>query len=302
MKALLTEAEIIRSENVSANTKRSYNSAMGVYVKTMNQFIHENPYPVTHEKIVAFIVFQKNIGRKCSSLLSYINGFTYYFRENNLPILTQSIEFKTFKSGIRRVMHSGSYPNAKRPFDPKYFGKILEKFPITNLDNLRFMFLISLMYAAFLRINEALNIRKNDIIIENSNIIKLRISTSKTDQFGNGSFNYLYDNGSCYSPFRFVGYLNFVKDGELIEPRCQSTLRSHLLYVMRTIGVDNYEQYGFHSFRRGAAYHASLNNVNDCVTKAHGRWKSSAYVRYVAVDMSRAGKEISDALSEKKQN
>lgn len=298
MENLLSEAEIITSENVSPRTKKTYRSLIGVYINVMTKFIKEDPFPITHDKMVAFIVFQKKAGRKCCSLLAYMNSFTYYFRENNLEILTQSIKFKVFKSGIRRSMYSGNCPNAKLPFDPKWFPKILEKFPITNIDNLRFMFLISIMFSAFLRISEALNLTKSDIVIENPTLIKIRIKTSKTDQFGNGTFTYIYDNNTSYSPFRFLNYLNFISDkNDLIESRTQSTLRAHLSYVLRAIGVEDYQHYGLHSFRRGAAYHASLNNVNDCVIKAHGRWKSCAYTRYVAVDMSRAGKEVADALS-----
>ena len=54
--------------------------------------------------------------------------------------------------------------------------------------------------------------------------------------------------------------------------------------------------YNWHSFRRGGAYHASLNGVQDCVIKQQGRWKSDAYIRYVAIDAVRAGTDISNAL------
>ena len=259
--------------------------------------IKENPFPVTYEKMVAFLVYQKNCGRKCSTLLNYINGFSYYFRENGLNVLTQSIKFKVFKSGLRRTMMAGSYPNAKLPFNPEWFPKIIDKFPISTTDNLRFIFFISLMYAAFLRIDEALNIRKSDIIIESPTMMKLVIKSSKTDQFGHGTFTYLYDNGSSHSPFRFINYLEKLDNDQKIQTRSLATLRAHLCHVLKQIGVEGYENYGFHSFRRGGAYHASLNGVNDCIIKAHGRWKSSAYIRYVAVDMSRAGMEVSQALS-----
>jgi hypothetical protein len=39
-----------------------------------------------------------------------------------------------------------------------------------------------------------------------------------------------------------------------------------------------------------------MNGVSDSAIKKHGRWTSSAYIRYVAVDALRAGADVSAAL------
>ena len=46
-------------------------------------------------------------------------------------------------------------------------------------------------------------------------------------------------------------------------------LRSHLLYVLNSIGVEDPNQYSFHSLRRGAAYLSSIRGVPDCIIKKH---------------------------------
>ena len=43
----------------------------------------------------------------------------YYFHQNDLDILTNAIEFKNFKNGLRRTMKGDICPNAKQPFDPQ---------------------------------------------------------------------------------------------------------------------------------------------------------------------------------------
>ena len=86
-----------------------------------------------------------------------------------------------------------------------------------------------------------------------------------------------------------------LRDNEFI---CDNAyyLRQHLHAILKTIGIDDVANYNWHSFRRGGAYYASLNGVQDCVIKHQGRWKSEAYIRYVSVDGVRAGNEISNAL------
>ena len=85
-------------------------------------------------------------------------------------------------------------------------------------------------------------------------------------------------------------------DNEAIVGSSPHSLRSHLQHVLTTIGVEEPGSYNFHRFRRGGADIASCRGVADCVIKAHGRWKISAYLRYAAVDMVRAGREIGAVL------
>ena len=88
---------------------------------------------------------------------------------------------------------------------------------------------------------------------------------------------------------------NFENDNILIYSI--QTLRYHLHIVLKTIGVDDPENYSWHSFRRGGAYLCGLHQVPDSIIKAHGRWKSSAYIRYVSVDMSHAGETIAQTFN-----
>ena len=269
---------------------------MRVYTNCCQNELHIEPQPVTVDKMMAFIVFQKRSGKCWSTLSSYIQGFAHHFRVNNEQILTQSMQFKVFKDGLRREMHSGTFPKAKLPFKVEWFEAIVESFPVSMFDNRRFMFLITLAFHGFLRMSELIVLTKKQISTTTEGRLDILIQTSKTDQFGHGQRTYIFDNQQIHSPFRYLDVIDNLEDDEPVAGRSTHALRSHLRHVLTTIGVESPESYSFHSFRRGGAYLASCRGVADCVIKAHGRWKSSAYLRYVAVDMLRAGQEIGTAL------
>ena len=295
---LLEQGTEISFNSIASSSKTTYNGVISVYFKVMNEKIKEIPFPITIDKLIAFMVFQKNNGRKCSTLMNYVAGFSYYFKDNNLDNLTQDIRFKSFKSGLRRTMHSGIFPNQKEPFNPDWFKMILHNYPVSLLDNLRFMFLITISWSCFLRISELINLRKSDFHYdEKEEILCVSIVYSKTDQFGKGEKCYVKKTEAISNPIQYLNYLDYLEDDQRITPTGMHALRSHLTSVLKNIGVENFENYSFHSFRRGAAYLASIKGIQDCVIKKHGRWKSEAYIGYVAIDSKRAGSEISIAIN-----
>ena len=133
-------------------------------------------------------------------------------------------------------------------------------------------------------------------MIITQNYLSINIATSKTDQFGKGTKTYIYDNEKPWCPLNFVDVLQNFKDDDKIFTKNQYTLRTHLQFLLRSIGINDYKEYSWHSFRRGGAYYAGVSGVSDSIIKAHGRWKSTAYIRYVSVKMSNAGLTISNAF------
>ena len=91
--------------------------------------------------------------------------------------------------------------------------------------------------------------------------------------------------------------LEELDDEDNIRSLKERALRYHLQVILRQIGIDDYQSYSWHSFRRGGAYNCSQKSTPDYIIKAHGRWKSSAYIRYVSIDMNLTGQEIAKKLS-----
>ena len=68
-------------------------------------------------------------------------------------------------------------------------------FPVSEPENLRFMFLITLCYSLFLRVSEADNLRKRDITMQDAEErMDVTIRFSKTDQMGVGETCYGFKN------------------------------------------------------------------------------------------------------------
>ena len=51
--------------------------------------------------------------------------------------------------------------------------------------------------------------------------------------------------------------------------------------ALRNIGVEEAKRYSGHSFRSGVATTAAVNGIEDHQIKLLGRWKSTAYQRYI---------------------
>ena len=60
---------------------------MNVYQRVMIDEIKFQPFPIDTDKIKVFLVYQwKSKNRTKNTLLSYINAFSRFFKENNLAL------------------------------------------------------------------------------------------------------------------------------------------------------------------------------------------------------------------------
>jgi integrase len=137
-------------------------------------------------------------------------------------------------------------------------------------------------------------LKKSHIQIQDD-ILVITLNKSKVDQFGIGTKVLIHDNGKPYSVFKFIQYLTPIGESEKVFPKSTATYTRHLRQMFDKLNLPS-EHYSSHSFRRGGAYMAAKKGVPDSVIKAHGRWRSECYQRYVRVDNERAGLEISSKL------
>lgn len=141
-------------------------------------------------------------------------------------------------------------------------------------------------------------LKKSDLkLSDDRKGLTINIQLSKTDQFGRGSLTYIYQNNSIWCPINCLSILDkFENDDDNILIYSIQTLRYHL-HIFKKNCVTDSENYSWYSFRRGGAYICGLNQVPDSIIKAHSRWKSSAYIVYVSVDVSHAGETISQIFN-----
>ena len=296
---LLEEAEEIRGKSVAESSRKTYLSALGVYEKTMKDQIGVDPYPIDVKKMMAFLVFMKRLKRTYSTLANYVCALSFYFRSHNMDNLTEDIQFKVFQTGLRRELcATEKNPKAKDPFELEFFERIEAMVPLDVVENRRLMFCMTVAFSAFLRISELMNLRKRDIRVDlGMGRMEIFIMRSKTDQYGQGESTFLFKNDGPACPWKYLDVLETIEDDDrIVGHQTEPQLRKSLAGILRFIGVPHVERYSFHSFRRGGAHLASKNGVADCMIKAHGRWKSEAYLRYVAVDRRDAGRQVAAGL------
>ena len=285
--------------NVADSSRATYETNLKTYRRVMAEELGVDPEPISIDKMRVFIIWMKRKGRTYNTLIAYVRAFSWYFRTNRLDWLTQDGDFKLFLSGLRREMTKvGSDPNAKSPFPVEWFDRIVEARNMEDVQNRELMFCMTLSFHAFLRISELLNLRRKDIIIdETEEKMELNVSRSKTCQYARGEKTFIFKTRGASSPWHYRDVLERM-DGEdfIVGENSEHQLRRKLATILREIGVEDVSKYSFHSFRRGGAHLASARGVNGCVIKAHGRWRSEAYQRYVVVDKWQAGKNVAGAL------
>ena len=126
-------------------------------------------------------------------------------------------------------------------------------------------------------------------------MLELTVRRSKSDQFAEGVKCYIPVTKDEVSPVQYMDVLDGMSDEDHLIVLVPASLNSRLKTYLVGLGYDS-KKFSWHSFRRGGAYLASLNGVQDCVIKKHGRWSSDAYLRYVAVEPIHAGQEVFKAL------
>lgn len=168
---------------------------------------------------------------------------------------------------------------------------------MSEIENVKMMFYMSLSFFGFLRISELLHLKKNDLYYDiDTNKLILNIRYSKTDQIGQGFKTYLYNNThKIYHPLNFIGFVSNLNDDDNIVDITEDLLRKRLNQILIELDMDP-KQFSWHSFRRGGATLASQNHIDPAVIKTHGRWQSEAYLLYVDRDQDNAGLQISDVL------
>jgi len=135
-----------------------------------------------------------------------------------------------------------------------------------------------------------------DIAIDNvksPTLLQVHLKASKTDPFREGVDVYVGKSGNDICPISAMsvylssrggqdGPLFLFEDGTfLTKDRFVSAVRE----ALKLIGIDP-SKYSGHSFRRGAATTAQSRGISDVTIKMLGRWKSSAYTRYIQTPRS----------------
>ena len=282
---LLLESKNIQQNVIANNTRKNYQFLLKRY-RSLSLTIpgFPKPFPITEDKMRVFLEYYrcKNPKTTYGYLKLFISAFSYNFRSNNLPLLTQNPSFLEYVKGLQRTVLSNKVPNAKAPITKEIMHSLSHLIDLGKVKDIQGMLISSLCFYGFLRISECLRLRVENINIDVNDRMIITIDFSKTNQNGCNEKLYIYRTQTRYSPFIWYPiYLENVKPTLYLFNFTQNKFRRFLKKKLKyIIQKEELEKYSSHSFRKGAAYSAALAGVQDCQIK---KWEDGNQIvtRYI---------------------
>ena len=193
------------------------------------------------------------------------------------------------KEGILRQISKPIIP--KEPITPDHLKRLVNEFGSgQNLLDLRCVTMCLIGYVGFLRFNEIVNIKRNEIVFEEKQM-KIYISKSKTYQFKKGRWLVISKTGNSTCPVNCL--VRYLKAFEIKDDNCDFVFRKAsfvkklskhvlrkgvisytrareiLLEKLEFIGLDK-SKFGLHSLISSWASFAANHSVSEVLLKKHG--------------------------------
>ena len=289
----------------SDNTVKKYSYGYNKW-KTFANFHGLQAMPASPVHIALFIVDLLDKGATYSSVSSIFYAVKWAHDMNGQLDPTDN----TFVSNLLESAKRTSKPAVvkKDPVTNDMLINLCSIFHLsTDLTAIRDLTMILLAYSAFLRFNELSSLRCKDVEVKDA-YLRINISKSKTDQYGQGDEVLVAKGQSIACPYTmFLKYVSLAKidlhsDMFLFRPIYRSKSTCALVKVDRHISYTTAREciikklklvaptlnLGLHSLRSGGASAAANAEVNDRCWKRHGRWRSeSSKDGYVADSVDR---------------
>ena len=302
---LVKSAERYFVKSLSTASQRSYAAGTKRYLDFCSSF-SLSPFPVSEVNLSSFVSFLADQGLKHQTLKCYLSAvrsaqIAHGYAEPNFSSFPRLV---AILNGIKRVQaESHISPRQRLPITPDIIAVIHRFLPDDRAGHMVWAACLTGFFG-FLRTAEftvpaanqydsSVHLSLADVSIDNHtapSVVKLTIKQSKTDTFRQGVDIFLGRTSSRICPVSaLTTYLaeRGSSPGPLFTlPHGSPLTRHHLVDVvkccLRTGGLDDLA-YNGHSFRIGAATTAAARGLEDSLTQPLGRWKSSAYLRYVRI-------------------
>ena len=259
-------------------------------------------FPASIVALAAFVAHLFSQNYAPATLLTYMSALSYVHKLADMADPTQHFVIKKLLAGAQKL---AAKPDTRLPITPTVLHKIVDATPFIVSSNyvcymLQSMFLLS--FHAFLRIGEitvhsqarhASVIQVSDVTISNSSLI-LVMCHFKHNTSGRPVTLSISRTHDKYCPVlalsRFLTVRGTVQ-GPLYAfanatPVSRNFFCNHLTKTLKYAGLDP-DKYKGHSFRIGAATAAADSRLSETQIQTMGRWKSSAFKRYVRITVLR---------------
>ena len=286
--------------SLASSTRASYRNALGHYITFHGSYYPNSVLlPASVEQVAQFITicYLKNL--KCSTITSYMSAIAYVHKVSGLVNPTESFIDKKLLHATRR--HSSI--DKRHAFYIKDIDNIVKALPDIGTDPYLLIMYTAMILTAFfglLRVGEITvsthghqNIIRKDAIKlgyqgNHVSTINIYMSSYKHSQGHPASIPLCRQLLKSICPVRALirylkssscpsGHLFHHKSGQTVS---SSEFREVLRSCVSACGLDP-SCYTCHSLRIGGATHAYLMNMPSSQICKLGRWKSTAYKKYI---------------------
>jgi integrase len=290
LKKLVQDIPDIRKCSRSDNTNVQYMAAFKRWKALAAAYEEINVLPAKPKYVLLYLTHLAKEGVSTSVINLAVSAIAWPHTTKGLVSPTEDKLLKEAIAGLRRKCCKVKI--AKEPLSLVNLEQIIRSTDLANLIQLCNVTMLFLAFFAFLRFDELVAIRTDDIWYKD--YIALTIRKSKTDQLrqGNDVLVAKVDSIACPVSLLINLYkLGKIKDasiwffrrifhnkGKLIlSPMDQPLKYSNVLDIFRQkfteIGRDA-KDYGTHSLRAGGSTEAANLGVDERIFQRHGRWKS----------------------------
>ena len=263
--------------------------------------------PTSESTLLLFVAYLASRNLSYATIKTYLSGVRSIhvasghhssFNECLSPRLHQVLK------GIKKEKAASSPPRVRRPITIQIMEgikKVLVKQP-HDYHNIMMWAACCIAFFGFLRSSEfttpstteydpEVHLSTSDLAVDSKirpQLVRVTIKQSKTDPFRQGVTLFLGKTGSAICPVEALlpylavrssrpGPLFVLEDGRMLTRQLFGTALDTILEALQL----DHGKYNTHSFRIGAATSAKEAGIADSHIMMLGRWRSSAYQRYI---------------------
>ena len=294
LRRLAAELPAVVLDSRADSTTKKYLGAFQRW-KTWAAAHQEVPsFPVQEGHLALYMVHLSESTQSKAAVEEIVHAVSWLHRVSGLQPPNASPLVHTTLEGLQRKLAKPK--KSKEPITVEMLKAMVEAVgPSPSLTDVRFLAVCLVAFAGFLRCDELIKLRCNDIVFNEQGMV-VKIVSSKTDQFREGASLVIARTGTSTcpvgmmeryytmaglvpaSPEKLFRAIVHTKTGERLRESgglSYSRLRELLSDRIQGLGMDP-KQFGMHSLRAGGATAAANAGVPDRLFKRHGRWRSES--------------------------
>jgi integrase len=282
----------------AGSTNKAYSRIFNIWKAWSVDFPEVQALPADQYHVSLFLIDYAKKTQSAASVKLVLPALTWVHHMAGLTTTLNTQYLHNISLGLVRSLAKPRMP--KEPVTLQNIIKLVETSDLKDLVDLRSICMIVLAFAAFLRFDELVKIRRSDLFFKNE-FLEIIIRSSKTDQLrmGNSVLVGVTKNRTCPVAllksylllakierdsngfiFRNITNSKILRPSNL--PMSYSRVRDLILQKFSSIGL-NPKLFGLHSLRAGGATLAANSGIPDRLFKRHGRWRSEnakdAYIK-----------------------